>query len=61
VCCLQKMCTQNPFIVKLNHSELLSYPNSFDQRMFSSAQRSFDMGAVGVGATVYYGSQQSRR
>ncbi len=50
-----------PFIVKLNHSELLSYPNSFDQRMFASVQRSFDMGAVGVGATVYYGSQQSRR
>jgi len=50
-----------PFIVKLNHSELLSYPNSFDQRMFASVKRSFDMGAVGVGATVYYGSQQSRR
>ncbi len=50
-----------PFIVKLNHNEQLSYPNSFDQRMFASVQTSFDMGAVGVGATVYYGSQQSRR
>jgi class I fructose-bisphosphate aldolase len=50
-----------PFIVKLNHNELLTYPNSFDQKMFASVQKSFDMGAVGVGATVYYGSQQSRR
>lgn len=50
-----------PFIVKLNHNELLSYPNSYDQKMFASVQKSFDMGAVGVGATVYFGSHESRR
>lgn len=48
-----------PFIVKLNHNELLSYPNSYDQRLFASAKRAFDMGAVAVGATVYFGSEQS--
>lgn len=50
-----------PFIVKINHNELLTYPNSYDQRIFASVQQAFDMGAVGVGATVYFGSQESRR
>jgi class I fructose-bisphosphate aldolase len=50
-----------PFIVKLNHNELLSYPNTFDQTMFGSVRQCFDMGAQGVGATVYWGSIESRR
>jgi class I fructose-bisphosphate aldolase len=50
-----------PFIVKLNHNELLTYPNAADQVMFSSAQRAADMGAAGVGATIYFGSDESRR
>jgi fructose-bisphosphate aldolase, class I len=50
-----------PFIVKLNHNELLTYPNAYDQIMFGSVQQAFDMGAVGVGATIYFGSEQSTR
>jgi class I fructose-bisphosphate aldolase len=50
-----------PFIVKLNHNELLTYPNSYDQIMFGSVQQAFDLGAVGVGATIYFGSEESRR
>jgi len=50
-----------PFIVKLNHNELLSYPNTYDQRIFASPDLAFDMGAVSVGATIYYGSEESRR
>jgi len=50
-----------PFIVKLNHNELLTYPNSYDQRLFASVEQAFDMGAVAVGATIYYGSDESRR
>jgi len=50
-----------PFILKINHNELLTYPNSYDQRLFASVQQAFDMGAVGVGATVYFGSQESRK
>ncbi len=50
-----------PFIVKLNHNELLTYPNSFDQVMFGSVQRAYDMGAAGVGATIYFGSPEGRR
>ena len=50
-----------PFIVKINHNELLSYPNSYDQRLFASVDQAFDMGAVGIGATIYYGSIESRR
>ncbi|HWD96684.1 MAG TPA: class I fructose-bisphosphate aldolase [Acidimicrobiales bacterium] len=48
-----------PFIVKLNHNDLLRYPNTYDQQMFASAQQAFDLGAVGVGATVYFGNQDS--
>ena len=50
-----------PFIVKLNHNELLTYPNQFDQVMFTSVKRAWDMGAVGVGATIYFGSDESTR
>jgi class I fructose-bisphosphate aldolase len=50
-----------PFIAKLNHNELLSYPNTYDQVMFGSAQQAFELGAVGVGATVYWGAPESRR
>lgn len=50
-----------PFIVKLNHNELLRFPNTFDQRMFASVAQAFQMGAVAVGATVYFGSRESER
>ena len=50
-----------PFIVKINHNELLSYPNRFDQVLFASVQQSFEMGAVAVGATIYFGSAESTR
>lgn len=50
-----------PFIVKLNHNELLTYPNSYDQVMFGSVKEAWNMGAVAVGATIYFGSEQSRR
>ena len=50
-----------PFIVKINHNELLTYPNEFDQTLFASVEQAFDMGAAAVGATVYFGSEQSRR
>lgn len=50
-----------PFIVKINHNELLTYPNKFDQVMFGSVQRAYDMGAAAVGATIYYGSENSTR
>src|SRR3954467_12289877 len=50
-----------PFIVKLNHNELLTYPNSYDQIMFGSVQRAHELGAAGGGATIYFGSPESRR
>ncbi len=50
-----------PFIVKINHNELLSYPNFFDQTLFASVDQAFDMGATAVGATIYFGSPESRR
>jgi fructose-bisphosphate aldolase, class I len=50
-----------PFIVKLNHNELLTYPNEYDQVAFSSVRRAWELGAAGVGATIYFGSDQSRR
>jgi class I fructose-bisphosphate aldolase len=50
-----------PFIVKLNHNELLSYPNRYDQVMFAGVRQAFDLGAVAVGATVYFGSRESPR
>ena len=50
-----------PFIVKLNHNELLTYPNHSDQVMFATVEQSFDLGAAGVGATVYFGAPESDR
>lgn len=50
-----------PFVVKLNHNEMLSYPNGYDQIMFGTVERAFDMGAVAVGATIYFGSPESNR
>ena len=50
-----------PFIVKLNHNEFISYPNSYDQIRFASVKQAWDMGAVGVGATIYFGSEESKR
>jgi class I fructose-bisphosphate aldolase len=50
-----------PLIAKLNHNELLTYPNSYDQVMFGQVEQAWDMGAVGVGATIYFGSEESRR
>src|SRR5437764_316730 len=48
-----------PFIVKINHNEFLTYPNKFDQIMFASVKQAFDMGAVAIGATIYFGSDES--
>ncbi len=50
-----------PFLVKLNHNEILSYPNFYDQTLFANVRQAFDLGAVAVGATVYFGSPESRR
>lgn len=50
-----------PFILKVNHNEFLSYPNTYDQSFFASVKQAYDMGAVAVGATVYFGSPESRR
>ena len=50
-----------PFILKLNHNELLTYPNNFDQVMFADIKQAKDMGAIAVGATIYFGSAESTR
>ena len=50
-----------PFILKLNHNELLTYPNTFDQIMFAGVEQAFDLGAAAVGATIYFGSEESSR
>lgn len=50
-----------PMILKINHNELLTYPNKFDQTLFASVTQAFDMGACAVGATVFFGSEESRR
>ena len=50
-----------PFIVKINHNEFLSYPNKYDQTMFGTIKSAYNMGAVGVGATIYWGSPESAR
>jgi class I fructose-bisphosphate aldolase len=50
-----------PFILKCNHNEFLSYPNAYDQIRFASVKQAFDMGAQGVGATIYFGSEESKR
>ncbi|MBD3427123.1 MAG: class I fructose-bisphosphate aldolase [Candidatus Omnitrophica bacterium] len=57
----RKYADKMPFIVKLNHNELLSCPNTYDQRFFASVEQAYDMGASAVGATIYFGSAESRR
>lgn len=50
-----------PFIVKINHNQLLTYPNTFDQILFGTIRQAYDMGAAAIGATIYFGSQESNR
>jgi class I fructose-bisphosphate aldolase len=50
-----------PFILKINHNELLSYPTTYDQKLFASVEQGFQMGALGIGATIYFGSPESNR
>ncbi len=50
-----------PFILKINHNEFLSYPNKYDQLLFASVEQAFDLGAAGIGATIYFGSDESAR
>jgi class I fructose-bisphosphate aldolase len=57
----RKYAPKIPFIVKINHNELLTYPNKFDQIMFASVEQAYDMGAAAVGATIYFGSEESAR
>jgi fructose-bisphosphate aldolase, class I len=59
--CARKYAHKIPFIVKINHNEFLSYPNKYDQNMFGSVDEAWNMGAVAVGATIYFGSQESSR
>jgi class I fructose-bisphosphate aldolase len=59
--CARKYAHKIPFIVKINHNELLTYPNKYDQILFASVEQAFDLGAVAVGATVYFGSLESNR
>lgn len=50
-----------PFLVKINHNELLTFPNNYDQIMFGTIEKAYDMGAAAVGATIYFGSEESNR
>ena len=59
--CSRKYAHKIPFIVKINHNEILSYPNKFDQIMYGSIQEAWNMGATAVGATIYFGSDESAR
>jgi class I fructose-bisphosphate aldolase len=59
--CSRKYAHKIPFIVKINHNELLTYPNKFDQIMFGSIEEAWNMGAAAVGATIYFGSDESTR
>src|SRR5688572_32045270 len=59
--CARKYAHKIPFIMKVNHNEFISYPNSYDQIRFASVKQAFDMGAAGVGATIYFGSEESKR
>ena len=59
--CSRRYAHRIPFIAKLNHNELLTLPNNFDQIMFGSVEEAFDLGAAGVGATIYFGSEESNR
>lgn len=59
--CSRKYAHKIPFIVKINHNEFLSYPNKYDQIMFGSVDEAWNMGATAVGATIYFGSDESAR
>src|SRR5256886_12220515 len=59
--CSRKYAHKIPFIVKINHNEFLTFPNEFDQIMFGTVKEAYDMGAAAVGATIYFGSDHSRR
>ncbi|HAW51891.1 MAG TPA: class I fructose-bisphosphate aldolase [Flavobacteriales bacterium] len=59
--CSRKYAHKIPFIVKLNHNELLTYPNTFDQIPFGSVREAWELGAAAVGATIYFGSEESNR
>jgi class I fructose-bisphosphate aldolase len=59
--CSRRYAHKIPFIAKLNHNELLTYPNEYDQIMFGSVDEAYDLGAAGVGATIYFGSPESHR
>jgi class I fructose-bisphosphate aldolase len=59
--CARKYAHRIPFIVKMNHNEFLSYPNTYDQIMFGNVDMAFELGAVAVGATIYFGSEESKR
>ena len=59
--CSRKYAHKIPFIVKINHNEILSYPNSFDQIMYGSIKGAWELGARAVGATIYFGSEESNR
>ena len=59
--CSRKYAHKIPFIVKINHNELMTYPNTFDQIMFGSVEEAWNLGATAVGATIYFGSEDSNR
>ncbi|WP_334144188.1 class I fructose-bisphosphate aldolase [Rhabdothermincola sp.] len=59
--CSRSYAHRIPFIVKLNHNEMLSYPNTYDQIMYGSVEEAWNLGAAGVGATIYFGSAESHR
>jgi fructose-bisphosphate aldolase, class I len=59
--CARRYAHRIPFIVKINHNEFLSYPNSYDQIMFANIDQAFELGATAVGATIYFGSEESKR
>ncbi|MGA9116901.1 MAG: class I fructose-bisphosphate aldolase [Bacteroidota bacterium] len=59
--CARKYAHKIPFVVKINHNEFLSYPNTHDQIMFGSVETAWNMGALAVGATIYFGSPESKR
>lgn len=59
--CARKYAHKIPFIVKINHNELLTYPNKFDQIMFGSVEAAWNLGAAAIGATIYFGSEESGR
>ncbi len=59
--CSRKYAHKIPFILKINHNELLTFPNKYDQIMFAGVEQAYDMGAAAVGATIYFGSEESSR